>query len=270
MGRLDTFYSKCCEKYTENDVLLKTEFEKITINTADEEYKDNRVVSINNVVRFFNPKVHFKTIRESVIEVNDLPPIDDFDAALDFLEEEAEEMYTAEDFIYYEDKKVCFLPHHIEKKLKDITCGPKRNKIDRRLKPLISKEDIEEFDLSFNKETDEEVMVEYHLRGSHALSLFKFYNVETLQECGKAETELRINKLKYDLNTDTVMDSFERYFIGDVDFEAGLFEKDTKEHKENQNFYHFNFWKLHNVDLEKVTDGFGLYPFSREVLSNEY
>jgi len=134
LDRLKQFYLNRCEPHTnQNLVYLKTDYEKVVIDTTDHIFGEYRYLELGNLVRFLNPKVNF--IKQAIPQIaDDLIEADDFDEveklvmemevpSVDIVQQTLEEM-----------RPFYFLPTHIETKIKDITCGNKRRKIDHRLK----------------------------------------------------------------------------------------------------------------------------------------
>ncbi|TKJ82854.1 hypothetical protein PaeCFBP13512_23260, partial [Paenibacillus sp. CFBP13512] len=247
-------------------VFLKTDFEKVEIDTEDKMFKDIRYLKINNVVRFLNPKIDLRmaSLEQSLGE--EIESVDDFDTALTFVEDRSEKFKIKQPC--NDIKKIFFLPTHIEAKLKSITCNNQKNKIDFRLKDILPEYYIKQLGLNFKPPTDENI-VNYDSREKYSISLFKFYNVDNTNECNISDTEKKINEVKYRLNSDNI-DSFDYYFIGDIDIGTGLIERNEVEHTKDPLYYHFNFWKLKSYDILSIINKFHLYPFDEEVLLNEY
>jgi len=266
--KLQEFYINKCESHSSEDfVLLKTDFEKIEIHINDNVYSKIRYLKLNNLVRFLNPKVNLKIHSVPQISNDDLD-MEDIDSALAELSElelSSEEIIkdSLEEMI-----PLYFLPSHIEKKVKDITCGNKRRKIDARLRKVLPQNFINELELNFKPDVDVDI-VEYDFRAKHSMSFFKFYNDDEHTECGTfVEIEKKINEVKYRLNLNYV-ESIDHYFIGDINVEVGLIERDEHEHNDDPLYYHFNFWKLSDIDLSIIFNNFNLYPFNKEVLKVE-
>lgn len=268
MEKLQQFYKENCETINENSVLLTTDFEKIEINITDSTYREYRYLQLNNLVRFLNPKVNLKKHSAPQIS-NDVLEMDDFDLALDMvgeMEVSSEKIVndSVEEMISF-----YFLPSHIEREIKNITCGSLRKKIDYRLRKILPQSFIDSLKLQFNPEQDE-VIIDYNLRAQHSISFFKFYNNDECDECVNFdEIEKKINKVKYKLNLKYV-ESMEHYFIGNINIEVGLLERDEFEKNDNPLYYHFNLWKLRDKDFVNIYKDFSLYPFNKEVLESEY
>ncbi len=262
MISIDDFYKEFCEVYSEEEVLLETDFEQIKINIKDHDYCDLRHLKIENVVRFFNPKTQITNWDFPNIADEDLPEDLDFDEVLGVMEESNTEYLN--EVIPEEDKKVFFLPSHIETRIKNITRGGQTRNIDSRLENVLPKEYIEEKDLKFKKKGNTIEIVEYISRRYYSLSFFKFFNEDNNSECNSEETHEKVNYVKQRLNLYNI-ESYQKYFIGDIQASLGLIERDEKEHNKEPLFYHYNFWKLYSCDLLSVVENFKLYPFEKEV-----
>lgn len=268
MEKLKEFFYRRCEVQSDINtdlVLLQTDFEKIKIHVEDEQYSNLRYLKLERLVRFLNPKVNLTTTIKP--EIENIIDDDDFDIGI----EEVNEMeipMTREMIIGSEELlHLYFLPWHIERMLKNITCGSKRKNIDSRLKQIIPDNYIEHMELSF-KEKQNEIIIEYDQRQKHAVSFFKFFRDDEGNECETIEeVEIKVNQVKYDLGLKFV-ESMDYYFIGDIASEIGLLERDVTESNKNPLYYHFNFWKLSDVISDGIWADFDLYPFSKEVLEN--
>ncbi|PER60196.1 hypothetical protein CN503_25745 [Bacillus cereus] len=267
MGTLSEFYSEKCEVHENpNWVFLKTDFEKIELNTIDTTYKDIRYLVLDNLVRFLNPKVNF--CNQSISTDSEILIPDDFDMVLGEIEKiEVSQQNSIHDSLS-EFKPLYFVPSHIEEKIKQITCGTKRKKIDSRLKQILPEVNIKELNLQFAP-GQEEYIVEYDVREKHSISFFKFYKPDTFEECTDEESiQKQVNAIKYVLNMNYVQ-SMDFYFIGNVNVIAGLFERNVEETNKDPLYYHFNFWKLQDIELETIFNGFKLYPFKEEAEAND-
>ncbi|MEL5989469.1 hypothetical protein AAF454_13730 [Kurthia gibsonii] len=265
MERLQQFYTERCEPHKEeNLVYLKTDFEKIEIDIADKTYGEIRYLELNNLVRFLNPKVDL--IKFSVPQISDdLLKFEDFDDVIDKIEEI--EVFS-EDFVkenLEEMMPLYFLPSHIETKIKNITCGNQRRKIDYRLKKIVPQRFIDILGLEFKTE-QKEFIVNYDSRMDYSISFFKFFRNDEHEECiDFDEIEQKVNEVKYKLNVKYI-ESMDYYFVGNINLELGLIERNEDEHNDDPLYYHFNFWKLRGIDLSGMFGGFCLYPFNKGVL----
>ncbi|MDR9853685.1 hypothetical protein RJP21_08735 [Paenibacillus sp. VCA1] len=269
MDSLEQFYKKNCELIDDNLVLLKTDFEKIQINVNDNTYCEFRYLHLKNLVRFLNPKLNLN--RQSTPQIsNDELEMEDLDQALEMV---ATMEAPAEKIDYKSMQEMLplyFLPSHIEREIKNITCGNKRRRIDHRIKKILPETFIESLNLQFAEKQDEEVIINYDLRAHHSISFFKFYKNDEYNECvDPDEIEKKVNEVKYKLNLKFV-ESMEHYFVGNIDIEIGLFERDEHEHSDNPLYYHFNLWKLDGRDLGMIVRDFSLYPFNKEVIESEH
>lgn len=256
------FYREHCESYSEGEVLLKTDFEQIKIEINDSDYCDLRYLKIDNVVRFFNPKIQLENLTVPIVTDEDLPKDLDFDEVFEMLEESPEKYLNIA--ISEESMKIFFLPSHIEKRIKTITCSGQTRNIDSRLKNVLPKEFIEKNKLEFKQKGNTTDIVEYNSRRDYSLSLFKFFNEDNNSECNFDETHQKVNYVKQRLNL-YYIESYEKYFIGDIHVSLGLIERDEQEHNKEPLFYHYNFWKLSSSDLMYIISNFKLYPFEKEV-----
>lgn len=264
MERLHQFYKqKCYPHECEDFVLLQTDFEKIEINVNDDTCQHLRSLQLNNLVRFLNPKVNIKKHSKPHISIDILEA--DVDDAFDMLSQmEVSSEKSVRDNLE-EMIPLYFLPSHIEKKVKDITCNKKRKKIDYRIKGILPQHFINELDLQFKEEKEEEI-VEYGFRGDYSISFFKFFRDSHLEECiNLVEIDKKVNEVKYRLKPKYV-ESMDYYFIGNINVELGLLERDEHSHSDNPLYYHFNLWKLKNVELATIYKDFSLFPFKEEVL----
>jgi len=245
-------------------VYLKTDYEKVVIDTTDHIFGEYRYLELGNLVRFLNPKVNF--IKQAIPQIaDDLIEADDFDEveklvmemevpSVDIVQQTLEEM-----------RPFYFLPTHIETKIKDITCGNKRRKIDHRLKSIIPSFYINELELEFKPKDDKEIVIDYENRSEHSISFFKFFRNNENEEClDFDEIEVKVNEVKYKLNVKFV-ESMDYYFVGNIRLEHGLIERDEDEHNDDPLYFHFNFWKLRDEDLRVIFNDFCLYPFMNEV-----
>ena len=262
MNSIKDFYKEHCEINSEDEVLLMTDFEKIQFMVNDSDYRDLRYLKIDNVVRFLNPKVQLENFDSPIVTEKDLPDDLDFDDMYKLLEETNDE-YSFID-ISEESMKIFFLPSHMEKRIKTITCNGQTRNIDERLKNVLPKEFIEKNNLEFKQKGNTTDIVEYNNRREYSLSLFKFFNENNESECNFNETHQKINYVKQRLNLNYIQ-SYEKYFIGDIHVSLGLIERDEKEHNKEPLFYHYNFWKLSSSDLLHIVSNFKLYPFEKEV-----
>lgn len=264
MERLQQFYKQKCIPHTsENLVLLQTDFEKIEIDVKDDACHHLRSLQLNNLVRFLNPKVNIKKHAKPHISTDTLE--NDIDAALDMLNlmEIPSEKSIRDDL--EEMKPLYFLPWYIERKVKEITCGNKRKKIDYRIKGLLPQHFINELELQFNPEKEDEI-VEYGYRGQRAISFFKFFRGTQSEECiDFQEIDRKVNEVKYKIKPNYV-ESMDYYFIGNINAEVGLLERDDQPHNENPLYYHFNLWKLKSMELSTIYKEFDLFPFKKEAL----
>jgi hypothetical protein len=268
LEKLKQFYTNNCEAINENLVYLKTDFEKIQIDINDSIYSKFRYLQLNNLVRFLNPKVNLK--KHSAPQISgDFLDMEDLDGALDMVAAmEVSSNKNVNDSLE-EMIPLYFLPSHIETKIKDITVGNKRRNIDYRLRKVLPDSYIDSLNLQFKPEQDE-VIINYDLRTDYSISFFKFYKNSDYEECVlHDEIEKKVNEVKYKLNLKYV-ESMEHYFIGNIDVEVGLLERDEVEDNNNPLYYHFNLWKLRDTDLANIFNDFALYPFSKEVLQSEY
>ncbi|MCT6925298.1 hypothetical protein [Metasolibacillus sp.] len=264
MERLQQFYKHSCTPHTnENLVLLQTDFEKIEIDVKDSACHHLRCLQLNNLVRFLNPKVNIKKHAKPHISTDILE--NDMDAAFNTLSQmEIPSEKIVRDNVE-EMKHLYFLPWYIEGKIKDITCGNKRKKIDYRIKGILPSYFISELDLQFDAEKEEEV-VEYGDRGARAISFFKFFKDSEFEECiDSQEIDRKVNEVKYRIKPKYV-ESMDYYFIGNINAEVGLLERDNQPHNENPLYYHFNLWKLKSMELATIYKEFELFPFKKEVL----
>lgn len=265
MEKLQEFYKQKCESHQNQDlVLLKTDFEKIEIDTNDSLYSEIRFLELNNLVRFLNPKVNLEKQSAPQIPDDDLE-MQDLDLALEMVDELEVPSEEAVNDSLKEMMPLYFLPSHIEKKIKDITCGTKRKKIDYRLKKILPQSFIGKLNLNFIQEQDE-VIVEYDFRADHSISFFKFYKNDEYDECVNFdEIEKKVNEVKFKLNVKYV-ESMDHYFIGDIKEEVGLIERDEVEDNDDPLYFHFSLWKLKDIDLATIFNDFSLYPFNKEVI----
>ena len=265
MEKLKQFYTNRCEPHTnQNWVLLRTDFEKVEIDTTDSIYSKYRYLKLKNLVRFLNPKVNFikQTVPQIADDFNELDDFDEVEKLLlemeipknDIVQESLEEM-----------RPLYFLPSHIETKIKSITCGNQRSKIDYRLKSIVPTNYIDELKLEFKPEMNNEIIVDYDLRSGYSVSFFKFFRNNEHEEClNFDEIEMKVNEVKYKLNV-TFVESMDYYFVGDINLEYGLIERNEDEHYKDPLYYHFNFWKLWDEDFKVIFNDFCLYPFKRVV-----
>lgn len=264
MDKLKQFYTNRCEPHTnQNLVFLRTDYEKVVIDTTDSIYSEYRYLELGNLVRFLNPKVNF--IKQTLPEIDDdFTEMDDFDE----VENLVSEMEVPSSDIVQNTLEVMrplyFLPSHIETKIKGITCGNQRSKIDNRLKSIIPTEYVDELGLKFKPEDSKEFVIDYDSRSLHSISFFKFFRDNECEECSDfSEIEKKVNEVKHKLNV-TFVESMDYYFIGDIRFEYGLIERNENEHNRDPLYYHFNFWKLWDEDFKVIFNDFCLYPFLKE------
>ncbi|MFJ8099382.1 hypothetical protein [Lysinibacillus sp. NPDC096212] len=261
MEKLIQFYEQKCDPHTKEDfVFLRTDFEKIEIKVND---VNLRCLELNNLVRFLNPKVNLSKHSKPHISVEDFG-LDDLDEAFEMLNEMETSEINVRDSIE-EMIPLYFLPWHIEEKIKAITCGNHRKKIDYRIKSILPQSFIDELELTFRPEKGEEI-VEYDDRPGRGISFFKFFRGSQFEECVDfQEIERKINEVKYKLKVKFV-ESMDFYFIGNINVEVGLLERDKDETNKDPLYYHFNLWKLRNMDLSTIYNEFSLFPFNEEVM----
>lgn len=212
---LEEFYKQFCELHTQEEVLLTTDFEKIIINTADQEYCNLRTLKLNNLVRFLNPKVQVECIDfPSINESEDLPDDLDFDDIQGMMKDD--DPKYRELLVSEENKLLFFLPSHIESRIKNITCNNQTRNIDARLQSVLPQKFIESKDLKFKNPKVEQTMIGYLDRSEHSLSFYKFFNNCEDKECSFDETQEKIQYVKHVMNLDFV-ESYQKYFIGNID-----------------------------------------------------
>ena len=257
MEDIKSFFESKCEIINEEHVLLETEFSKIQFVINDDELNTRRSTKVDNVVRFLNPKVDI--VSNLVDELSIVDEYQDFDELLVFIEENKVE--DEHDYKYYnhilnpEVFPLFFLPSYIEDEIKKVTVNKKRKKINIGIKKFFSDEQVEKFELKF---TEKDNQVDLY---DHAISFYKFFDATSKNECVSfEEIEKKINEIKYKLKTDYIQ-SFDYYFIGCIEKEMSLIERDEKEDALDPYYFHYSVWKLKEYESRDVFQNFKLYPF---------
>lgn len=252
---LKEFYDNYCQQHPKesNIVLMATEGEILEINKKDE---SRHSLGMTTVIRYASPKTDINKLLHDRIDISENN--DDFDQVLSEVELVAQP-YKMD---LSNNTELYFLPTHLEKIIKDIVCGGRKNKIPEILKKYIPDKISEKLQLKFI--TNDTIIVTNDRIHEYSTSFYKTYNQEDNRECSIQEVVSNINRIKYELNAN-FLEIFEYYFIGSIPTEIGLIQENLKETYPDPVTFHYNFWLLKDViPLTKLVENFICFPFDKE------
>lgn len=245
--------------FQQNDGINKFEsyFDNIIFEMGNEDFNKNLFVSSNCLVRFYSrlyePEMIY--LEEKLYEVHELITILNFEEEMDSIEDIEND---AEPELTPEHKVLFFIPTKWDMKVKSMLRDYK--KVEEIFSEILPLDFIERHKLTFKK--FEKKTIDFDIRGSGAVSLFKFYNNE--EECNLEETINAVNEVKKKVNAWN-LSSFYKFGVGDMD-KKGLLEKAIHEKCKDPRAYHFNFWKLNDrIKYLEFVDGFKTYDFQEVV-----
>lgn len=212
--------------------------------------------------RFLNPELGLFTVPIST----DLP--EDFDDATELLESKKPKEPTINP-----DKRIYFLPSHLEEKMKNISNQAPKESLPDILKPFIPQNIVDEKKMTFCQEEHVEVTDNSRV-SNYSVSFFKTELEETeLEENAKSELARsikavlefkKIANIKY-------ISTLKFFFIGNITINNdGFLQKSKKKTIPNPKTFHYNYWSVPNEIVSTTfVDGFSLYSSETGALYND-